>query len=85
MVPNLHNSGRTYLVLLFSSLWVTLAAAMGFDFIMITPSYHLAEAYSLSLDMGYLLLVGSSILLREGNGTSLQYSCLENSMDGGAW
>ena len=21
----------------------------------------------------------------EGNGTSLQYSCLENSMDGGAW
>ena len=23
--------------------------------------------------------------LREGNGTSLQYSCLENPMDGGAW
>ena len=23
--------------------------------------------------------------LREGNGTPLQYSCLENSMDGGAW
>ena len=22
---------------------------------------------------------------REGNGTSLQYSCLENPMDGGAW
>ena len=22
---------------------------------------------------------------REGNGTPLQYSCLENSMDGGAW
>ena len=22
---------------------------------------------------------------REGNGTRLQYSCLENSMDGGAW
>jgi len=21
----------------------------------------------------------------EGNGTPLQYSCLENSMDGGAW
>ena len=21
----------------------------------------------------------------EGNGTSLQYSCLENPMDGGAW
>ena len=24
-------------------------------------------------------------LNREGNGTSLQYSCLENPMDGGAW
>ena len=22
---------------------------------------------------------------REGNGTQLQYSCLENPMDGGAW
>ena len=24
-------------------------------------------------------------LSREGNGTPLQYSCLENPMDGGAW
>jgi len=24
-------------------------------------------------------------LFREGNGTPLQYSCLENPMDGGAW
>ena len=23
--------------------------------------------------------------MREGNGTPLQYSCLENPMDGGAW
>ena len=27
----------------------------------------------------------SSIWLGEGNGTPLQYSCLENPMDGGAW
>ena len=26
-----------------------------------------------------------SDMYREGNGTSLQYSCLENPMDGGAW
>ena len=26
-----------------------------------------------------------SPLNREGNGTPLQYSCLENPMDGGAW
>ena len=24
-------------------------------------------------------------LVREGNGTPLQYSCLENPMNGGAW
>ena len=26
-----------------------------------------------------------SVLHRDGNGTPLQYSCLENPMDGGAW
>ena len=26
-----------------------------------------------------------NISLREGNGNPLQYSCLENPMDGGAW
>ena len=25
------------------------------------------------------------IIVGEGNGTPLQYSCLENPMDGGAW
>ena len=25
------------------------------------------------------------VICREGNGTPLQYSCLENPMDGGAW
>ena len=32
------------------------------------------------LSLGFL-----SELLREDNGTPLQYFCLENSMDGGAW
>ena len=31
------------------------------------------------------ILVGSSILVGEGNGNLLQYSCLENCRDGGAW
>ena len=30
-------------------------------------------------------LHSSHMLVREGNGTPLQYSCLENPMDGGAW
>ena len=29
--------------------------------------------------------IGLCLLLREGSGTPLQYSCLENPMDGGAW
>ena len=30
-------------------------------------------------------LAATSIYLGEGDGTPLQYSCLENPMDGGAW
>ena len=33
----------------------------------------------------YFILGGSKITVGEGNGTPLQYSCLENPMDGGAW
>ena len=31
------------------------------------------------------LIMGTHLLRGEGNGTPLQYSCLENLMDGGAW
>ena len=31
------------------------------------------------------LIPGSGRFLGEGNGYPLQYSCLENPMDGGAW
>ena len=31
------------------------------------------------------LILGSGIFPGEGNGNPLQYSCLENPMDGGAW
>ena len=31
------------------------------------------------------LAAAAEWLFREGNGTPLQYSCLENPMDGGAW
>ena len=34
-------------------------------------------------DMGFI--PGSGRSPEEGNGNPLQYSCLENSMDGGAW
>ena len=34
---------------------------------------------------GYKELDMTERLMGEGNGTPLQYSCLENPMDGGAW
>ena len=33
----------------------------------------------------YLKFASHSCIFNEGNGTPLQYSCLENPMDGGAW
>ena len=33
----------------------------------------------------HVLLIISRLLIGEGNGTPLRYSCLENPMDGGAW
>ena len=42
------------------------------------------------MSLTYLVLLGGSLLTSlpfpgEDNGTPLQYSCLENPMDGGAW
>ena len=39
--------------------------------------------YALYVNFSYLIL--TTLLDGEGNGTPLQYSCLENPMDGGAW
>ena len=33
----------------------------------------------------FIYFIYSSVCLGEGDGTPLQYSCLENPMDGGAW
>ena len=33
----------------------------------------------------FMVLDPTLLVHREGNGTPLQYSCLENPMDGGAW
>ena len=51
-VQNLHNSGKTSLVLLFSSLWITHMVGMGFDFIMIAPL--LTSHWGFVFGIGYL-------------------------------
>ena len=35
--------------------------------------------------LGRKVMTNLDSIFREGNGTPLQYSCLENLMDGGAW
>ena len=62
-IQNLHNSGRTSLVLLFSSLWVTHPAGMGFDFYCdCAPPTNFLRLFCLWI-WGIFFLVGSSILL----------------------
>ena len=41
--------------------------------------------FVVSISLGCFHLANTQYILREGNGTLLQYSCLENPMDGGAW
>ena len=66
-VQNLNPSGRTSFVLLFSSLWVTHPAGMGFDFIMIVPILPSHCSVFFVFERGVYIyiffLVGSSILL----------------------
>ena len=51
-----------------------------------TPNRFLSELTSVYLPKLTLAIRGSiGISDGEGNGTPLQYSCLENPMDGGAW
>ena len=50
------------------------------DVLLLHPLDHIPQ----SQDRGLLILVSSTIS-GEGNGNPLQYSCLENPMDGGAW
>ena len=47
------------------------------------PSSSLYFTSAFTCFISFFLL--TSQLVGEGNGTSLQYSCLENPMDGGAW
>ena len=62
-VQDLHNSGRTSLVLLFSSLWVTHLAGMGFVFIVIVPLLPPFCGLFFVFVHGLCFLVGSSVLL----------------------
>ena len=62
-VQNLHNSARTSLVLLFSSLWVTHPTGMVFDFIMIAPLLLSLHDFFFGCGCGVSFLVCSSILL----------------------
>ena len=46
---------------------------------------HVKQGNTISNKSTFWLGKSNSSYFREGNGTPLQYSCLENPMDGGAW
>ena len=52
-----------------------------------SPPNFLSEIYLKFTSLNeFIYFINSSVYkFREGNGTPLQYSCLENLMDGGAW
>ena len=55
------------------------------DFLMMAVLTGMKAPYILSTLYAVSNLILTMRHNREGNGTSLQYSCLENPMDGGAW
>ena len=53
---------------------------MGFPFVTLPILGHSVLPYRVSAEKS-----ADSLMSGEGDGTPLQYSCLENPMDGGAW
>ena len=53
-----------------------------FIYLDVVGLHYCSQAFCVFCNSGLLIVVPS---LGEGNGKPLQYSCLENPMDGGAW
>ena len=49
------------------------------------PIFYSNYKWSITKNCESVYYTSVTYLIREGNGTSLQYSYLENPMDGGAW
>ena len=47
--------------------------------------FHVSGMHHFILFLQLFYKMSPNVLLGEGNGTPLQYSCLENPMDRGAW
>ena len=47
--------------------------------------FHLLFVYRDVIDFNIYFVSSKLAICGEGNGNPLQYSCLENPMDGGAW
>jgi len=62
-----------------------LASEIGDSLVRLSPNLYGLVPILGSLCQNWLNCWAPSWYLREGNGTPLQYSCLENPMDGGAW
>ena len=73
-----------FFLLYFPSL-LQVPSRIGYIYLFVYSLFHpYPREYMLSEDKGFLLFT-TALPIGEGNGTPLQYSCLENPMDGGVW
>ena len=73
-MSHLHTLLKTYRIFFISFLVIFLYDILG---IYILPAY--------LVHLFFKFLLSTIQIIGEGSGTPLQYSCLENPMDGGAW
>ena len=73
-MSHLHTLLKTYHIFFISFLVIFLYDILG---IYILPAY--------LVHLFFKFLLSTIQIIGEGSGTPLQYSCLENPMDGGAW
>ena len=63
---------------------LTVFIIVGWRFFVLICNFNV-ESPKLSVSSGSRPFHGIQCVIGEGNGTPLQYSCLENPIDGGAW
>ena len=73
----IHNINHVFVSILFSN--------SSHHPLLFSAWYQYICSLHLSLSFCFANKIIYTIFLGEGNGTPLQYSCLENPMDGGAW
>ena len=68
-----------------NQLYVQIYPLFFWDLLQVTTKHRVEFAVLYSWFSSLIYFINSSVYIGEGDGTLLQYSCLENPMDEGAW